>query len=77
VGICVGEAEFGQVRCFSVAYRKVFAVEEPRPSRMSGEDYWGLEVPLKDEAGHPGQCLYHLVVETDQGRRELKLLVMR
>jgi len=81
VGICVGEGPSSvQVRCFSVAYRKVFAVEGTTALRMDerGKTYWGLEVPLKDEAGQSlANGLYHLVVETDQGRRELKLLVMR
>jgi len=58
----------------------VFAVEGTTALRADerGKTYWGIEIPLKDEAGQSlANGLYHLVVETDQGRRQLKLLVMR
>jgi hypothetical protein len=61
------------IEIFTVAFRKVAVLNDPnvQPGTV-------LPVPLVDKTGTPlASGLYYLVVQTNQGRTIVKLLILR
>lgn len=65
-----------KVKLFTVSYRKVLEANGPSQRNPSGSYYYPLE--LNDDKGRPlGNGLYYVMVETEDLKKTLKLLVAR